>query len=79
MFNTLKLKFCLAMMVLGIGGLKAQELSQRVFGQMKDDASEYPLPGVVVVLQNTDTLYSTVTDADGNYFFQSIYRGIQCA
>ena len=75
MLKTLKIKLYLAMLVLGIGGLEAQELSQRVYGQMKDDASEYPLPGVVVILQNADTLYSTVTDADGNYNFLSIPPG----
>jgi CarboxypepD_reg-like domain len=73
--KTIQLTFFTLVSGLFFSALLAQELVQKVRGSMKDDASEYSLPGVLVSLISADTAYHTVTDIDGNFLFSSVIPG----
>ncbi len=53
----------------------AEGKTNHVKGVIKDDASEYPLPGVVIQLVSEDTTYNTVTDVEGGYKFVGVRPG----
>lgn len=75
MFKSIKHLLAVIFFLLGLNAVMSQELTQKVKGVVMDDASEYPLPGVVVMLVGKDTSYNTLTDQDGNYLFQAVIPG----
>ena len=57
--------------------LGAQTAQQTVRGRVVDAQSGFPLPGVNIVVLDTDPLVGTVTDQQGYYVLQSVPLGRQ--
>ena len=57
--------------------LKAQTAQQTVRGRVEDAQSGFPLPGVNIVVLNTNPLIGTVTDQQGYYVLPSVPLGRQ--
>ncbi len=59
------------------GQIFAQSQTQTVKGVVKDLLSEYPLPGVNIVLVDSDPFIGAVTDMDGRFKLENVPAGRQ--
>lgn len=72
------MRWSLGIILLFIGQiLCAQTLTQTIRGTVIDKDSKVPLPGVAVVVLNSDPLIGTTTDIDGNYRLEKVPVGFQ--
>jgi len=55
----------------------SQETTQTIKGSVKDLNSEFPLPGVNIVLLNSDPFIGAVTDVDGKFRMENVPTGRQ--
>lgn len=69
-----KIGFIISFFLLA-SSLLAQKPTQSIHGTVTDKESESPLPGVTVMVLNTDTLLGASTDANGNYVLHHVPIG----
>lgn len=55
--------------------LQAQSLTQNLRGEIRDQISEAPIPGAIVMLQPTNPLIGTVSNSEGQFLFSSVAIG----
>jgi len=69
-----KIYLCLFLCLL-LSNAKAQNLSQTIKGKVVDAASESPVIGASVLIENTNPLLGAVTDLDGNFNIKNVSVG----
>ncbi len=55
--------------------LLAQEITQNIRGTITDKQSQFPLPGVKVIIVDSDPFKAAVTDRNGNFLIQNVPVG----
>ena len=60
---------------LSLGGLKAQDLTQTIRGEIVDQDTRMPLIGATVVVVNSDPILGASTDFDGRFEIQNVPLG----
>ena len=72
---TYKKILLLAVQLLLVASVSAQNLTQRIRGTIVDKVSQMPLPGANLIILNTDPLLGTTSDTDGNFRLQQVPIG----
>ena len=77
MIRIFHIKICLAVFFLYSLSVYSQNQVQTVRGNVIDKVSQVPLPGVAVLVFNSDPLNGTTTDAQGNFRLLNVPVGKQ--
>lgn len=76
MSTKLTIFLTIALLAAATGAVRAQDqLTSVVRGTVIDQQSQYPLPGVAVIITGTDPVQGSVTDADGRFRIQGVSVG----
>lgn len=66
-----------SILLLGTLSTTAQELTQTIRGRVVDAQSKFPLTGANIILQDTDPIRGTTSDANGYYRLENVKVGRQ--
>ncbi len=73
MYPKIILSFLLLITLVNVN--RAQQLTQNIKGVVVDNVTQSPLPGVTIIVMNTDPVKGAVSDMDGNFKINQVPVG----